>query len=381
MGVTELKKVELYYHKSVRENVAAAIQRSGACQIIEDTTAGSHADAADRLHECEEHETHIRYLFRALGGYYTDPVPALDRMLGEKQALSLAELTRMAQKTDLKGLASSARKAETTLNELRTETSQLKASMEILSHIKDFPYTLDVLGEGTHTLKGVLGTLAADRLSALKEDLAVYSADTEFFEAARNPKDRIVWVSILYSRTCEQKILELSVKNGISFVDVSPRFTGTVTEEIANLNEKLALCGKRESEILDGLKKMTDDWMATIQMVSDYWRILHDRYRTLAASGTTESTVRTCFWIPAEALPGLQKRVEALDSGVAFSISDPTKEDNPPSLLRNNAFNGPAEALTLLYSAPLYGRRDPRRSWRRSFSFFSGCALETRDTP
>ena len=35
MSVAELKKVELYYHKSVQESVARIIQRSGVCQIIE----------------------------------------------------------------------------------------------------------------------------------------------------------------------------------------------------------------------------------------------------------------------------------------------------------------------------------------------------------
>ena len=33
MGVAKLKKVELYYHKSVKDDVTKILQRSGACQI------------------------------------------------------------------------------------------------------------------------------------------------------------------------------------------------------------------------------------------------------------------------------------------------------------------------------------------------------------
>ena len=37
MGVAKLKKAELYYHKSVHEQIAAALQETGACQIISTT--------------------------------------------------------------------------------------------------------------------------------------------------------------------------------------------------------------------------------------------------------------------------------------------------------------------------------------------------------
>ena len=36
MGVAKLKKAELYYHKSVREEIAAVLQDSGVCQVIGD---------------------------------------------------------------------------------------------------------------------------------------------------------------------------------------------------------------------------------------------------------------------------------------------------------------------------------------------------------
>jgi V/A-type H+-transporting ATPase subunit I len=379
MGVTKLNKVALYYHKSVREDVAKVLHYSGACQIIEDAGAEETgvrvADVEERLRECEEQETHIRYLFRSLGGHYVDPVPSLDRMWGKKPLLSLAELAQTAQKTDLKELASSVKKTEAALNELRIEATQLKANAEILSKIQDFPYPLSILGEGTRTLKGVLGTLSAEHLEILKGDLATYAGETELFVAARRPKDKEVWAVLMFARTHEQQILELCAKDGVALVEVPPHISGTAAEETAKITAELSENASKDTQIVESMGRTAEKWMPVVQNLSDYWAILHDRYRALAASDATDSTVRTCFWISAEVLPLLQKQVEAVASSVAFDVSDPTKEDSPPTILRNNAFATPAETLTNLFSPPIYGRRDPTGPMAPFFFLFFGMCL------
>ena len=57
MGVAKLKKAELYYHKSVREEIAAVLQDSGVCQVIGDPErAARPAEIEARLSESEEQE-------------------------------------------------------------------------------------------------------------------------------------------------------------------------------------------------------------------------------------------------------------------------------------------------------------------------------------
>jgi V/A-type H+-transporting ATPase subunit I len=60
---------------------------------------------------------------------------------------------------------------------------------------------------------------------------------------------------------------------------------------------------------------------------------------------------------------------------VAFVVSDPAQEDHPPTLLKNNAFNKPAEVLTNLYSPPVYDRRDPTSPMAPFFFLFFGMCL------
>jgi V/A-type H+-transporting ATPase subunit I len=377
MSVAELKKVELYYHKSVQESVARIIQRSGVCQIIEsaEEPEARLTEAEAQLAVCEEQESYLRYLFRTLGSHYTDPVSSIGRMLGEKPAFSLDELSELAQETDLKELVSSVKTTESKLNELRIEISQLKVNAGILSNIRGFPYPLSVLrGEGTRTLKGVLGTLSAAQLDTLREDLTAYSMETELFAAPQKLKAKDAWVALLYAREREQEILALCVKDGMTIVDLPVTISESVAKESVKIFDRIAECEQEESAILRDLARRADEWMPLVQGMSDYWKILHDRYRALAASAATGSTVKTCFWIPAEVVPALQKQVESAGA-VAFMVSDPTEEDHPPTLLENNAFNKPAEVLTDLYSPPAYGHRDPTPPMAPFFFLFFGMCL------
>jgi V/A-type H+-transporting ATPase subunit I len=378
MGVAELKKTELYYHKSVQDDVAKALQYSGACQIIEsaaDEPGERPAGAADRLAACEEQETRIRYLFRALGGYYKDPVSSIDRLLGERPALSLTELAKTAQETDLQELVSSVKERETRLNELRVEAAQLTTTAGILAKISDFPYSLSVFGEGTRVLKGLLGTLPVKGAEILKNDLAAYAGETELFAADQGPRAKEAWVAILYARTHEQPILEVCARGGMTFVELPAHLSGTVAEESEKTAARLDACAREEAGILESLAQTAEEWMPAVQRVSDYWKIMHDRYRALCASDSTDSTVRTCFWVPAEVLPHLQKRIESIASATAFVASTPVREDNPPTLLKNRALIRPAEVLTNLYSPPPYGELEPTPFLAPFFFIFFGMCL------
>jgi V/A-type H+-transporting ATPase subunit I len=374
MGVVKLKKAELYYHKSIRDGVASALQENGACQIIEEAQDTRNADIEAKLAECEEQRALLRYLFRSLGPYFADPVSSIDRMLGNKPAFSFAELTRLAGLTDLAKTAAVVRDLEAELNELRVEVSQHKADEVILTKLADFPYSLDVVGDGTRTLKGVVGTLAEERLEPLREDLRPLAADTELF-TARGPKDKEAWNVLMYARAREEEVLDIAVRSGMVFIELPAHIRGTVAEESGKIAARLAECEKKEAGILEDMKKIAAEKMPDVQRLSDYWNSMADRWLAMKASENTEYTQKTRFWIPEDSLPDLEKRIEAVSPDTALEVSDPEEGDNPPTLLKNNAFAGPAEMLTGLYSPPIYGHRDPTGPMAPFFFLFFGMCL------
>jgi V/A-type H+-transporting ATPase subunit I len=169
--------------------------------------------------------------------------------------------------------------------------------------------------------------------------------------------------------------LDAAVQNGMVFVELPPHIAGTVAEESAKLEARKAECERKEAGLLEDLKRTASEWMPVAQRLSDYWHVLSERYEAMQASDDTESTFRTRLWVPAEVLPDLVKRVGAVSPDTAFIAADPEEGDKPPTLLRNNAFNRPAEVLTNLYSPPVYGQRDPTSPMAPFFFLFFGMCL------
>ena len=140
MGVAKLKKAELYYHKSVREEIAAVLQDSGVCQVIGDPErAARPAEIEARLSESEERLSDVRYLMRTLSGRYRDPIPSMDRLLGERPIVSMANLDRLARETDLAEAAAAVRRKEHEINELKLKAAQINANQALVSSLRFFP--------------------------------------------------------------------------------------------------------------------------------------------------------------------------------------------------------------------------------------------------
>ena len=194
MGVARLKKAELYYHKSVHEQIAAAIQETGACQIIssEEENHPRPADVDALISRNDEKLADVRYLSRTLTPHYVDPVPALDRMLGERPEVTMAELKELAESTNLKAVCDKTRALERESGEVKTKLSEARMNSSILSSLEFLPYPLSVVTEGTKTLSGLIGTIKPSNVSGLRAalgDFSKYKDDSELVIAPFNEKE------------------------------------------------------------------------------------------------------------------------------------------------------------------------------------------------
>ena len=147
MGVARLKKAELYYHKSVHEQIAAALQETGACQIISSAEENHPRPAGVEalISATDDRLSDIRYLSRTLTPHYVDPIPALDRMLGERPEVTMTELEELAANTDLKAVCDKTRAVEHETGDNRLKLSDARNTALILSSLEFFPYPLSAI--------------------------------------------------------------------------------------------------------------------------------------------------------------------------------------------------------------------------------------------
>ena len=381
MGVAKLKKAELYYHKSVHEQIAAILQESGACQIISTVEENiKPADIEALISKTDEKLADVRYLTRTLSPLYVDPVPALDRMLGERDEVTMSELEQLAAKTDLKAVSESIRSLEHEIGEVKSKLSEARTNSLLLSDLKFFAYPLSVITEGTRTLTALIGTIKAENLSGLDAalgDFSKFAQDSELIIAPYNEKDKSqdIYAAVIYSRSIDSEIREVCAKNGLSIIDVPAALTGTPEEEQGKYSASITELEAKESELAAKLKDSAQENMPAIQKLSDYYNSLSTRYNGMAKSEETESTMLTKFWIPVNKSQELSEKINAVSTDIELVMNDPAPDEEPPSLLNNSDTVKPFNVLTELYSSPTYRGIDPTPLLAPFFWIFFGMCL------
>ena len=384
MGVAKLKKAELYYHKSVHDPIAAALQESGACQIISTLEAEGefHKTPAevDALISCTEDKlADVRYLNRTLTPHYVDPIPALDRMLGERPDVTMTELAELASNTDLKALCEKTRAVEHEAGNVRLKLSEARLNSSILASLSFLDYPLSIFTEGTQTLTALAGNIKTDNIPALRATLSEkFSQDTELLTAPydeKKDKGQEVCAVIMYVRSIESEIRELAAKNGLSLIEVPASFALTPAEEKEKITASISELEAEDLKLTEKLKALAQENMLTVQKLSDYYNSLAARYNGTAKSDETDCTMLTKFWIPVAKCEELTAKLEAISPEVELIFSDPAPDEEPPSLLTNGDLVRPFNILTELYSSPTYRGIDPTPLLAPFFWLFFGMCL------
>ena len=380
MGVARLKKAELYYHKSIHEQIAAALQETGACQIISSAEENhtSPADVQALISATDERLSDIRYLTRTLTPHYVDPIPALDRMLGERPEVSMTELEELAAKTDLKAVCDKTRAVEHETGDNRLKLSDARNTALILSSLEFFPYPLSVITEGTKTLTGIVGTLKPGSVNGLKVALGEFSKykdDSELIIAPYDEKTQDIYAALIYSRSMEAEIREVCAKNGFTPVEVPAALTGMADEEKEKFTGMISALEAKETELDARLTALAEENVPTVQKLSDYYNSLSARYNGTAMSDETDSVMLTRFWLPADKADEIRAKIEAISTDVELMLSDPAPDEEPPSLLNNGNTVRPFNILTELYSSPKYRGIDPTPLLAPFFWVFFGMCL------
>ncbi len=378
MAVAEIKKLDLYLHKSVREDVLGVLQRVGCCEIISRATDAPQdvQSANERLQEIDGKISEIRFLLRFLEPHYVDPVSSLDRSLGEKPIFSMSELSGVAEKTNVEDFSAKMHAYEARLLAVRSEISQIDGKLFLLDRFQDFPYTMDLLSCGTERVCGLSGTLPVNNLQSWKNGIeAKLGKDAEIFVSRFGEKDAEVWVTLLYARERESDAFDVSSKYSLSRVEIPDDLNLNPSEEASVLENRKNALKAEEASIMQTVREEAASWVPVIRSLSDYFASLRKRFEVLNDGMFTEQTVALQVWIPSSSVDALKKRLLPFKSNIEMVLNDPEKEEIPPTLLKNRNWVTPYENLTKLYGVPLYGEIDPTPLLAPFFFIYFGMCL------
>lgn len=214
---------------------------------------------------------------------------------------------------------------------------------------------------GTKLVDVVYGTFPAlTDMAALEEKIAELDCYVETVSVDKTARYCVVY----FHRDSEEECM--NVLREFTFSRVSLReYSDTPAKETENLKKAIAANSEKAEALtaelgkyiteLPRLQEMADTLNGRLTMSDVRSRLL-----------VTESAFFLTGFIPEEKCAALEEALKPYS--VAIEYQEVTAEDDPPVLLKNASFVQPYEAVTEMYSLPVYGGFDPN-PWIAPFFF------------
>ena len=236
----------------------------------------------------------------------------------------------------------------------RNEYNRVEALFRSLTPWLDYKQPLT--GEGTALCEVWLGTLPPKTLISTADDaLADLHAGVE--EVSRD--DDALYVSVLTMK--EDADATARALAGLGFFRVS--FKGLPADGNVPAAEQRRLCLKELDRLDNEMQICTDRLRALSERLPDV-KVLYDLEMTALTAArqkqklaATEQCVVLEAWVPAEREARVAAALDKLPC--AYGMEEPADWEEPPVLLKNNAFSANFEWVVGMYSYPKYGTFDP----------------------
>jgi len=349
MAIVEMKKLTLCGMSAERDQIFDALATTGAVQIV------NLADSAQPQATADRDE------LVALSARITDTIEWLTEAAKEKK-YKLPDAYRDVSLTEF--LAYGERKEEfcsvlTEIGNDRSEILRLTAENNKLSMLAQAVRTyasFDVrfcdCVSGTRT-RVTLGTVSEEGVRLLK---SAWGADEPVTVAVGASNGQSVPVLVLAHASLAEsleRVLSESAFAPCPFTDES-----TPTEKLAQIEREIADNTSRQQTLRDRAAERALS-MQELKTYGDYVAYLLQKQTAADGIALTARTYAMQAFVPTTARKAVEEAIAAVTKDCWYEFSDPTEQDEVPTLLKNNPVSKQFESVVNMYAAPSYTEIDP----------------------
>lgn len=213
-------------------------------------------------------------------------------------------------------------------------------------------YDMPLNFTGTKNTSLILGVFPSE-VDFMTVDNALSSVNAGV-EAVTSDKSGF-YAAIMFMREDEDAVNRILA--GLGFVKSNfKEIEGTAKQELDRLAAEAPQYDIRQQRYIDRLRELA--------VLLDDIEVLYDAEQTaLIATKNKQKllTTKTCVllegWVPAEKSVKVAAVLDKVDC--AYELADPSENDDPPVLLKNNGYATNFEWVVGMYSYPKYGSYDP----------------------
>jgi len=375
MAVCKVKKVSIFAHLELKDEIIEELQKAGCVQIIDvkpklkklsllDFNVINNIEGISVLPE-------VKYCIDYLSNFIDKPKKSDKPTITTKNIYDYKKLPLLFSQFDYKKIYSKCKELDEKLKELKNRENHIVKIQEHLEEWKELNIKVEDL-EGTKNTKIIVGTLPLKDFVSCLEEIKKIGKEIEINKFTEDKKRcKIIIISISEYYVPIKKVLDKynfdSFQIPLEFAKTPKNILEDISEELNNIKEKREI-------ISDASKKLYKENLS-LYLAFDYLSILKSRQDIEKYLKMTKQVIIIEGWILEKDISRIKNSLFNKTNELEIIFSDPDEKDDIPVALDNNKFVEPFESITELYGIPKYKEFDPTPLFAPFYFIFFGMCL------
>ncbi|MBP9015517.1 MAG: V-type ATP synthase subunit I [Candidatus Atribacteria bacterium] len=371
MAISEMEKVGVIAHQSLRKEILDRLQDLGVLEISEDEKElfDEFVSPSGELGELERRLGELSYCLDFIDKYRSEKPGIVQSLFPAPIHMSKEDFLNCS--FDYTPLYKNFLGWEEELNDIRGNVNRLNSNLEFMKRIQSVNVSLENL-RGTLYTRSFLIEVPLEKKEVLEEKLK--ERNLAWLGEEFPGKGKSIWWWVVIHRSGEEAMGEILAELSLSPLSLPQPFEGTPQEVIEDLEHRIGELQKQQSKLLEKAA-LQEKFEREFKIAYDYYLSLWERYESETRLLKTKETCYVSGWIEKENLPRVEESLSQVGKEWVLYHREPEEGEDVPVILENNSWVNNFAVLTHLYGLPNYTEIDPTPFVAGFFFFFFGMCL------
>ena len=374
MAVLQMQRISICALKKDRKAILEKIQSMGIMemsQVAEDEDGFEKMDTISARQSFEKKASLSESALDILDAYAPEKKSMFASLEGKKLVESdqFAKIT--AKKEEILEKAERIVACNKEIAEHKAESAKLENQIEALVPWLSLDVPMNCKGTGKTAM--LLGTMPGETtLESVYEQIQTGEAQTDAVDVEIINSDQDATYLAVLCLKADAGAVEEAIR-AAGFAKPSQTVHAVPAKETAELKTKIEQLNKKIEEIEEEIKGSAK-FREELKVIGDYYRMRAKKYEILGTLPQSQRTFVISGYIPKKAAGAVEKAIgEHYDC--VIDIDELKEDEEPPTVLQNNAFSSSVEGVLEAYGLPHKGEFDPTTIMSFFYVFFFGMML------
>ena len=374
MAVLQMQRISICALKKDRKAILEKIQSMGIMemsQVAEDEDGFEKMDTISARQSFEKKASLSESALDILDAYAPERKSMFASLEGKKLVESdqFAKIT--AKKEEILEKAERIVACNKEIAEHKAESAKLENQIEALVPWPSLDVPMNCKGTGKTAM--LLGTMPGETtLESVYEQIQTGEAQTDAVDVEIINSDQDATYLAVLCLKADAGAVEEALR-AAGFAKPSQTVHAVPAKETAELKTKIEQLNKKIEEIEEEIKGCAK-FREELKVIGDYYRMRAKKYEILGTLPQSQRTFVISGYIPKKAAGAVEKAIgEHYDC--VIDIDELKEDEEPPTVLQNNAFSSSVEGVLEAYGLPHKGEFDPTTIMSFFYVFFFGMML------